>query len=610
VVSQFDKDDVEAVGLVKFDFLGLSNLTVIHKAIKMIEASGLSDEKINLDTLPLDDEKVYKLLQRCETTGIFQLESDGMRNYLKKLQADNFEDIVAMLALYRPGPLDAGMVDDYINVKHGAQVKYPHPMLQEILEPTNGVFLYQEQVMKSAQVMAGYSLGGADLLRRAMGKKKAEEMSRQRSVFVEGAAKNNIDEKKANEIFDLIDKFSGYGFNKSHSVAYAYVSYHTAWLKAHYPAPFMAAVLSGMMDDTDRVAFTVGEVRKMGLQVNGPNICKSNYQFNIADDKTIIYGLGAVKGVGEALMERVMNERDKNGLFKDLFDFCFRIQKRYLNKRALEALIYSGALDVFAVDRASLIKTYPVAVKQAEQRQNDYSDGQGGLFAGIEEYVEYEANYLNAPELSFRQRLSFEKTVMGYYFYKHPTDEYKADIKHISATFPRKIKFRNNKDVRVLALIAELRYMPTRKGGQIAIATIEDGQISLNAVVFSKILGEVSDQLIVDNVVVITGKIQKDDYRNGWQIIVDKIENIEDVKIKHAKGFEIRLDAQHQSVFTKIYQLLQEHKGDCPVKISYNSKHLTGSIALNKALNVVPNQALVDAINKLTQTQSSKIYYH
>jgi DNA polymerase-3 subunit alpha len=267
VVSQFDKDDVEAVGLVKFDFLGLSNLTVIHKAIKMIEASGLSDEKINLDTLPLDDEKVYKLLQRCETTGIFQLESDGMRNYLKKLQADNFEDIVAMLALYRPGPLDAGMVDDYINVKHGAQVKYPHPMLQEILEPTNGVFLYQEQVMKSAQVMAGYSLGGADLLRRAMGKKKAEEMSRQRSVFVEGAAKKDIDAKKANEIFDLIDKFSGYGFNKSHSVAYAYVSYHTAWLKAHYPAPFMAAVLSGMMDDTDRVAFTVSEVRKMGLRL-------------------------------------------------------------------------------------------------------------------------------------------------------------------------------------------------------------------------------------------------------------------------------------------------------------------------------------------------------
>ncbi|MBC8493801.1 MAG: DNA polymerase III subunit alpha [Candidatus Thioglobus sp.] len=610
VVSQFDKDDVEAVGLVKFDFLGLSNLTVIQKAIKMIEESGLSNEKIDLDALPLDDKKVYELLQRCDTTGIFQLESDGMRSYLKKLQADCFEDIVAMLALYRPGPLDAGMVDDYINVKHGAKVKYPHPMLQEILEPTNGVFLYQEQVMKSAQVMAGYSLGGADLLRRAMGKKKVEEMDRQRSVFVTGASDKDIDEKKANEIFDLIDKFSGYGFNKSHSVAYAYVSYHTAWLKSHYPAPFMAAVLSGMMDDTDRVSFTVGEIRQMGLTVNGPNVCLSDYQFSIADDKTVVYGLGAVKGVGEALVEKLMLERQENGAFKDLFDFCFRIQKRYLNRRALEALIYSGAFDVFGVDRSSLIKTYPVAVKQAEQRQNDQFNGQSGLFASVEAHTEYEANYLHAPEFSFRQRLAFEKMVMGYYFYDHPTDEYKADVKHISATLPSQIKFRNNKDVRVLALISELRYRPTRKGGQIAIVAVEDGHLSLNAVVFSKALGEVSDKLIVDDVVIVTGKIQRDDYRDGWQIIVDKIENIDEVKKNYAKGFEIRLDAQQQPIFDQVCQLLQSHQGSCPVKISYNTNRLQGSIPLGKQLRVNPDQALVEAVNKLTQSQSSKIHYH
>lgn len=610
VVSQFDKDDVEAVGLVKFDFLGLSNLTVIHKTIKMIEASGLSEEKIDLDCLPLDDKKVYELLQRCDTTGIFQLESDGMRSYLKKLQADNFEDIVAMLALYRPGPLDAGMVDDYINVKHGAQVKYPHPMLEEILAPTNGVFLYQEQVMKSAQVMAGYSLGGADLLRRAMGKKKVEEMDRQRSIFVDGAAKKGIDSKKANEIFDLIDKFSGYGFNKSHSVAYAYISYHTAWLKSHYPAPFMAAVLSGMMDDTDRTAFTVGEIRQMGLKVNGPNICYSDYQFSIADDKTVIYGLGAIKGVGEALVERVMLERHENGMFKDLFDFCFRIEKRYLNRRALEALIYSGAFDVFGVQRSSLIKTYPAAVKQAEQRQNDNSSGQSGLFASIEAYVEYEVSYLNAPDFSFRQRLQLEKMVMGYYFYDHPTDEYKEDIKHINATFPSQLRFRSNREVRVLALISEVRYRPTRKGGQIAIITVEDGNMLLNAVVFSKILGEVSDKLIVDEVVIISGKIQRDDYRDGWQIIVDKIENINDVKINYAKGFEIRLDIQHQPIFTKIQQLLSEYKGSCPVKISYSTKLLKGSISLSKEIQVNPDQSLVEALNTLTKTQASKIHYH
>ena len=267
IVSQFDKDDVEAVGLVKFDFLGLSNLTVMDKAIKIIAKKGLSKELIDIDSLKLDDPKVFKLLQDCDTTGVFQLESEGMRGYLKKLKADCFEDIVAMLALYRPGPLDAGMVDDYIQVKHGAKVRYPHQMLEEILKPTNGVFLYQEQVMKSAQIMAGYSLGSADILRRAMGKKKVEEMAEQREVFVKGAAKKNIDKDKANEIFDLIDKFSGYGFNKSHSVAYAYISYQTAWLKAHYPAPFMAAVLSGVMDDTDRIAYTVGESKKNGIKI-------------------------------------------------------------------------------------------------------------------------------------------------------------------------------------------------------------------------------------------------------------------------------------------------------------------------------------------------------
>ncbi|HAU20038.1 MAG TPA: DNA polymerase III subunit alpha, partial [Gammaproteobacteria bacterium] len=435
VVSQFDMKDVEAMGLVKFDFLGLSNLTVIDKTVKLIFAKGLSDELIDLDTLSLDDNGVYELLQRCDTTGIFQLESEGMRGYLKKLQADSFEDIVAMLALYRPGPLGAGMVDDYINVKHGTQkVKYPHPMLEEILKPTNGVFLYQEQVMKSAQVMAGYSLGGADLLRRAMGKKIAAEMDAQRDVFVKGAAEREIDVKKANEIFDLIDKFSGYGFNKSHSVAYAYISYQTAWLKAHYPAAFMASVLSGMMDDTDRIAFTVKEVQAMGLTVDGPSVNTSYHQFSIRDEKIITYGLGAIKGVGEALVEVLVAEREANGEYQDLFDFCSRIERRSLNKRAVEALIYSGALDGFGVNRASLIKSYPSAMKQAEQRQNDQSSGQSGLFANEQVHNEYEVRYLPASSFSFRETLQFEKSVMGYYFYNHPTDEYQNDLERINTT--------------------------------------------------------------------------------------------------------------------------------------------------------------------------------
>jgi len=608
VVSQFDMKDVEAMGLVKFDFLGLSNLTVIDKTVKLIFAKGLSDELIDLDTLSLDDKGVYELLQRCDTTGIFQLESDGMRGYLKKLQADSFEDIVAMLALYRPGPLGAGMVDDYINVKHGTQkVKYPHPMLEEILKPTNGVFLYQEQVMKSAQVMAGYSLGGADLLRRAMGKKIAAEMDAQRDVFVKGAAERDIDVKKANEIFDLIDKFSGYGFNKSHSVAYAYISYQTAWLKAHYPAAFMASVLSGMMDDTDRIAFTVKEVQAMGLTVDGPSVNASYHQFSIRDEKIITYGLGAIKGVGEALVEVLVAEREANGDYQDLFDFCSRIERRSLNKRAVEALIYSGALDGFGVNRASLIKTYPSAMKQAEQRQNDQSSGQSGLFANEQVHNEYEVHYLPASSFSFRETLQFEKMVMGYYFYNHPTDEYKADLKHISATLPSALVFRNNKEARVLALISELRYRSTRSGTQMALINVEDSTTLLNAVVFSKVLGSVSEALVADTVVVLSGKINKD-YRDEWQLVVDKVEGVDAVKEKYARSFDVSLNHKHQKLFESLSALLKQNPGQCPVKFRYQVDNAQGSV-ITRDYFVKPDQQLIDSVDALLGDHVSQINY-
>ena len=608
MVSQFDMKDVEAMGLVKFDFLGLSNLTVIDKTVKLIFVKGLSDELIDLDTLSLDDKGVYELLQRCDTTGIFQLESDGMRGYLKKLQADSFEDIVAMLALYRPGPLGAGMVDDYINVKHGTQkVKYPHPMLEEILKPTNGVFLYQEQVMKSAQVMAGYSLGGADLLRRAMGKKIAAEMDAQRDVFVKGAAERDIDVKKANEIFDLIDKFSGYGFNKSHSVAYAYISYQTAWLKAHYPAAFMASVLSGMMDDTDRIAFTVKEVQAMGLIVDGPSVNTSYHQFSIRDEKIITYGLGAIKGVGEALVEVLVAEREANGDYQDLFDFCSRIERRSLNKRAVEALIYSGALDGFGVNRASLIKTYPSAMKQAEQRQNDQSSGQSGLFANEQVHNEYEVHYLPASSFSFRETLQFEKMVMGYYFYNHPTDEYKADLKHISATLPSTLVFRNNKEARVLALISELRYRSTRSGTQMALINVEDSTTLLNAVVFSKVLGSVSEALVADTVVVLSGKINKD-YRDEWQLVVDKVEGVDAVKEKYARSFEISLNHKHQTLFEPLSALLKQNPGQCPVRFRYQVDNAQGN-AITRDYFIKPDQQLIDSVDALLGDHVSQINY-
>ena len=607
VVSQFDKDDVEAVGLVKFDFLGLSNLTVIDKAVKMIFNKGLTDELIDIDALPLNDPAVYELLQRCDTTGIFQLESDGMRGYLKKLQADNFEDIVAMLALYRPGPLDAGMVDDYINVKHGAKVKYPHPMLEEILKPTNGVFLYQEQVMKSAQVMAGYSLGGADLLRRAMGKKKVKEMAQQRQVFVAGAAEKDIKKEKANEIFDLIDKFSGYGFNKSHSVAYAYISYQTAWLKSHYPAPFMASVLSGVMDDTDRIAFTVSEVKKINLIIQAPNINQSEHQFSILNSNTITYGLGAIKGVGEALVQAIVAERIKNGDYLDIFDFCLRIEKKLLNRRAIEALVYSGAFDSLGIDRASLIATYPNAIRQAEQRQNDHLNGQAGLFTAVESHIDYEKKYVTADCLPFKKMLMFEKSVMGYYLHDHPTDAFKSDLQSIVCTLPKNVVFRNNREVRILALITEIRYRNTQKG-QMASVIVEDGVMRLNTVLFTKALGENSEQLHVDEVVVITGKINKD-HRDQWQLVVDKVESVEQVQMKYAKYLCIGLSVNQRDKYQKLSHLLREHSGKCPVIVEYKTDTAYGRLPLKPEYSVIPTAQLLESLERLIGQGGCKVQY-
>ena len=596
IVSQFDKDDVEAVGLVKFDFLGLSNLTIIDKAVKIIAKNKLSEGLIDIDKLALDDPKVYKLLQDCDTTGVFQLESDGMRGYLKKLKADCFEDIVAMLALYRPGPLESGMVDDYIQVKHGARVRYPHKILEEILKPTNGVFIYQEQVMKSAQIMAGYSLGGADILRRAMGKKKAEEMAEQREVFVKGAAKKNIEKDKANEIFDLIDKFSGYGFNKSHSVAYAYISYQTAWLKAHFPAPYMSAVLSSAMDDTDRVAFTVGESKKKGIIFIAPDINQSEYEFSIKDNMTIVYGLGAIKGVGEALVREIVIERVKNGDFLDIFDFCLRIEKKFLNRRALEALIYAGAFDNFGVKRATLISTYPNARTQAEQRQNDFLIGQGGLFAEVETDTEYEKKYISGSYLSFKQMMVFEKKVMGYYLNRHPTDWYKNELKSIVCTLPNELVFRNNREVRVLALISDIDYRNTRRG-LMASLKVEDGKKKINAAVFSQALSSNSDQLILDEVVVISGKVNQD-FREQWQIVVDKIEPVQKVQLKYAKFLKIKLSDDNKNKYEELCNLLKDFRGKCPVIIEYQSSNASGNIPLSKEYDVSLDRELLDTIEQ------------
>ncbi|MCK5432604.1 MAG: DNA polymerase III subunit alpha, partial [Gammaproteobacteria bacterium] len=365
-VSQFDMGDVEAIGLVKFDFLGLRTLTIIDWAIRDINLIRIEQGKsaIDINHIPLNDEKTYDLIRRNETTAIFQLESDGMKKLIKRLQPDGFDDLIALVALFRPGPLQSGMVDDYIDCKHGkAQIRYPHPKLEHILKPTNGVILYQEQVMQIAQELAGYTLGAADLLRRAMGKKKPEEMAKQRTIFTEGAVKNGVDEWVAKGIFDLMEKFAGYGFNKSHSAAYALIAYQTAWLKTHYPAYFMAAVLSSDMDNTDKIVMLRDEVESMKLKLNAPSVNQSHYKFTVENESTIRFGLGAIKGVGEAAIENIINDREEDGHFIDLFDLCRRIDLRKVNRRVLESIIRSSAADELGPSRSRMTSSLNKAIR-------------------------------------------------------------------------------------------------------------------------------------------------------------------------------------------------------------------------------------------------------
>ncbi|MEE8233107.1 MAG: DNA polymerase III subunit alpha, partial [Gammaproteobacteria bacterium] len=453
-VSQFDMGDVEAIGLVKFDLLGLRTLTIIDWAIRDINLIRNREGKspIDINHIPLDDQKTYELIRRNETTAIFQLESDGMKKLIKRLQPDGFDDLIALVALFRPGPLQSGMVDDYIDCKHGkARIRYPHPKLEHILKPTNGVILYQEQVMQIAQVLAGYTLGAADLLRRAMGKKKPEEMSEQRTIFTEGAVSNGIDESVAKGIFDLMEKFAGYGFNKSHSAAYALIAYQTAWLKVHYPAYFMAAVLSSDMDNTDKVVMLRDEVETMNLKLEAPSINQSHYKFTVENESTIRFGLGAIKGVGEAAIETITSERDENGLFIDLFDLCRRLDLRKVNRRVLDSIIRSSAADELGPGRSRMSASLDKAIRLAEQSSNNTHSGQDDLF-GLFPVVETDKEtgkevgssaFLEAVEWSDDERLIGEKETLGFYLEGHPIIKYESELKGLIGARLKDIKIGN-----------------------------------------------------------------------------------------------------------------------------------------------------------------------
>ncbi|AZD00408.1 DNA polymerase III subunit alpha [Pseudomonas chlororaphis] len=622
LVTQFDKDDVEAAGLVKFDFLGLRTLTIIKWAMETINREQVKKNlpDVNIDFIPLDDKKTYELLQKAETTAVFQLESRGMKELIKKLKPDCLEDLIALVALFRPGPLQSGMVDDFINRKHGrAELAYPHPDyqyegLRPVLAPTYGIILYQEQVMQIAQVMAGYTLGGADMLRRAMGKKKPEEMAKQRGGFIEGCANNNIDADLAGNIFDLVEKFAGYGFNKSHSAAYGLVSYQTAWLKTHHPAPFMAAVLSADMHNTDKVVVLIEEVRSMKLRLDAPDVNSSDFKFTVNNDGRIVYGLGAIKGVGEGPVEAIVEARAEGGPFKDLFDFCSRVDLKRINKRTLDALIRSGALDRLGPyfhdeikayqanidrNRAVLLSALEEAVKAAEQTARTADSGHADLFGGVfvEEDADVYANHRKAKELTLKERLKGEKDTLGLYLTGHPIDEYEGEIRRFARQ--RIVDLKPARDTQTVAgMIIALRVMKNKKGDKMGFITLDDRSGRIEASLFAEAFHSAQSLLQTDAMVVVEGEVSNDDFSGGLRLRVKRVMSMEDARTNLAESLRLKVhtEALKGDQLRWLGELCKRHRGACPISMEYTKEDAKALLQFGEAWRIDPADALIQAL--------------
>jgi len=603
LVTQFDKNDVKDAGLVKFDFLGLRTLTIIDWAVKMINAQRCeaSEDVLDINFIPLDDKPTFEMIKRAETTAVFQLESRGMKELIKRLEPDSLEEMIALVALFRPGPLQSGMVDDFINRKHGrAQVAYPdakyqHESLKSILEPTYGVIVYQEQVMQIAQVLAGYTLGGADMLRRAMGKKKPEEMAKQRAVFEQGAKDQGVDPDLAIKIFDLVEKFAGYGFNKSHSAAYALVSYQTAWLKAHYPAHFMAATMSSDMDKTDKVVTFIEEVRSMGLSLLPPDVGNGQFQFAVDKNSNIIYGLGAIKGLGEGPVESIIEARSGEP-FTDLFDFCARVDPRKVNKRALEALVKSGALDSIGpgtdVDyaRPVMFLAIPEAVKAAEQMTANADAGMSDLFGDVvsPDTGDVYQDFRQTRRWSMKERLSGEKETLGLYLTGHPIDEYEEELAHFVSCRIGQSRPDKNKQT-VAGLVVAFRVMKTKRGDNMAFVTLDDRTGRMEVAVFSDTYDEHRDKLVKDAMLVVEGQISHDDFSGGLKMRAENVTDLLQARLNRVGGIRIKMDQTllDQKSAQQLKKLLIPNKGgNCEVAIVYSKDGLGVDIKLGESWKV------------------------
>ncbi|MCG3865579.1 MULTISPECIES: DNA polymerase III subunit alpha [unclassified Photobacterium] len=611
-VTQFDKNDVETAGLVKFDFLGLRTLTIIDWALALINPRLIEQgkEPVNIAAIPMDDPKSFAMLQRSESTAVFQLESRGMKDLIKRLQPDCFEDMIALVALFRPGPLQSGMVDNFIDRKHGREaVSYPdekwqHESLKEILDPTYGIILYQEQVMQIAQVLAGYTLGGADMLRRAMGKKKPEEMAKQRAVFEEGSIKNGVDGELSMKIFDLVEKFAGYGFNKSHSAAYALVSYQTLWLKAHYPAEFMAAVMTADMDNTDKIISLVDECHRMKLKLLPPDVNKGLYRFNVDEDGAVVYGIGAVKGVGEGPIENIISAREKGGYFKDLFDFCARIDTKKVNKRVLEKLIKSGAMDRLGPNRAAMLATLDDAIKAASQHHQAEAFGQADMFGVLTAAPEeVENKYANIPEAPDKVWLEGERETLGLYLTGHPINAYLSELKHYT-TWRLKDAQQTGRDkvATVAGLVIAARVMTTKRGTRIGLMTLDDRSGRMEVMLFSDALDRYIDLLEKDKIVVISGQVSFDDFNGGLRMSAREVLDISEAREKHLRGLAISVTEQQidEQFFARFSQVLEPHRaGTVPVNVYYQRSNARAKLTLGTEWRITPADQLISDLKTL-----------
>ncbi|MFA6228707.1 MAG: DNA polymerase III subunit alpha [Rhodanobacter sp.] len=628
VVTQYDKDDVEAVGLVKFDFLGLRTLTIIDWAVKAINArrERTGEAALDISKLPLNDPKPYELLKKAQTVAVFQLESSGMQRMLKDAKPDRFEDIIALVALYRPGPMD--LIPSFVARKHGREeVEYPDPRVEPILQETYGIMVYQEQVMQMAQIVGGYSLGGADLLRRAMGKKDAKKMAEERAKFREGAAKDGLTGEKADTIFDLMEKFAGYGFNKSHAAAYALVSYQTAWLKAHYPAEFMAATISADMDNTDKAVIFLNEARALDIVVQPPDVNASQYMFVAVEPKVIQYGLGAIKGVGQGACEAIVAER-AHGPYTDLADFCRRVDPGKLNRRVLEALILSGALDALAANRASLMLQLPDAIKAADQHQRDKQSGQNDMFGAATGAATpvVRIDLPTAADWPLEQKLQGERDTLGHYLSGHPTDPWKHELGQLSTCplgeivdryqlpKPRKNdnddgnRFRRGPDApwTVAGMVTAVR----KRGDSDAFVRLEDGSGSIEVSFFGELYQQIAPLLTRDQMLIVEGGLRVDDFSGGgFQVRARSAISLADACRQHARLLQLKLNGIGPDFVAQLQQALAGYRGGRASVIlhGYRNRNAQADIELGEEWRVDAIPDLLRAVRALPGVGAARL---